>query len=93
MGHEAKDGEDDEAGEHARDGVGDGDDDCILLAVPGEAVVGGQGYHTATGWTKGEDYLENMSLRENNPQTSKTPNLCSSIHPNPGVPQLVPVCV
>ena len=67
MGHEAQDGEDNKAGEHARDGVGDGDDDCILLAVPGEAVVGGQGYDTATGWTKGEDYLENMSLVENNP--------------------------
>jgi len=90
MGHEAQDGEDNKAGEHARDGVGDGDDDCILLAVPGEAVVGGQGYDTATGWTKGEDYLENMSLRQNNPQT---PNLCCSIHPNPGVSQLVPVSV
>ena len=58
MSHEAKDGEDNQTREEAGEGVTDGNDDGVLMTVPGEAVVGGQGYHTATGRTKGKYYLK-----------------------------------
>ena len=94
MSHEAKDGENHQTREQAGDGVADGNDDCILVTVPGEAVVGGQGDDTATCRTKGEYHLQDMkNTFKDSERLSKTLKdsqrpatyLCCSIHPNSGV--------
>lgn len=49
VGHVAEDGENHEPGEDAGDGVADGDDDGVPVAVSLELAVGGESDETATG--------------------------------------------
>lgn len=64
-GLEAQDGEDDDAGEHGSEAVGEGHHESVLVAIVIDWIVGGEGNETAESQTQGEENLGSC-LQPNN---------------------------